>query len=68
MPTVFINYRRDESAGEARALYNDLVNQLGDDAVFMDVDSIAPGLDFRDVVQQRLASCDSCCRWSARSG
>jgi hypothetical protein len=58
MPTVFINYRREESAGEARALFKDMVAQLGDDAVFMDVDSIAPGLDFRDVVQQRLASCD----------
>ena len=58
MPTVFINYRREESAGEARALFNDLVAQLGDAAVFMDVDSIAPGLDFREVVQQRLASCD----------
>jgi hypothetical protein len=58
MPTVFINYRREESAGEARALFNDLVSHLGEDAVFMDVDSIAPGQDFRDVVHERVATCD----------
>jgi len=58
MPTVFINYRREESSGEARALFNDLVTHLGEDAVFMDVDSIAPGQDFRDVVHERVATCD----------
>jgi hypothetical protein len=56
--TVFISYRRETSAGEARALFNDLVALLGQNSVFMDVDSIALGRDFRTVLQEILASCD----------
>ena len=58
MGSVFISYRREDSQGEARALFQDLVARLGRDAVFMDVDSIALGRDFRDVLQDRLATCD----------
>jgi hypothetical protein len=58
MRTVFISYRRETAAGEARALFNDLVAQLGHNSVFMDVDSIALGRDFRGVLQETLASCD----------
>src|SRR4051794_8674606 len=58
MSTVFISYRRDQTAGEARALFNDLVERLGKSSVFMDVDNIALGRDFRYVLQERLASCD----------
>jgi hypothetical protein len=56
--SVFISYRREDSEGQARALFQDLVSRLGKDAVFMDVDSIALGRDFREVLQERLASCD----------
>lgn len=58
MGIVFINYRRDQTAGEARALYNDLVKLLGADRVFMDVDNIALGRDFREVLRQRLDDCE----------
>jgi hypothetical protein len=58
MGTVFISYRREETAGEARALFNDLLELLGERSVFMDVDNIALGRDFRQVLQDRLASCD----------
>lgn len=58
MGSVFINYRRDETAGEARALFNDLAATLGPDSVFMDVDNIALGRDFRHALQERLGSCD----------
>jgi hypothetical protein len=56
--TVFISYRRENVAGEARALFSDLVTRLGKDSVFMDVDSIALGRDFRGVLQEILGSCD----------
>jgi TIR domain len=59
MARVFISYRRDDSEGQARALFRDLSDMLGKDAVFMDVDSIALGRDFREVLQEHLASCDS---------
>jgi len=58
MSTVFISYRRENTAGEARALFNDLVARLGEDSVFMDVDSIALGRDFRSVLQETTAACD----------
>jgi hypothetical protein len=56
--SVFISYRREDSQGQARALFQDLVASLGKGAVFMDVDSIALGRDFREVLQERLATCD----------
>jgi hypothetical protein len=58
MSTVFISYRRQAAAGEARALFNDLVARLGHGAVFMDVDSISLGRDFRSELQKTLATCD----------
>ena len=47
MGSVFISYRREDSEGQARALFQDLVARLGRDSVFMDVDSIGLGRDFR---------------------
>jgi formylglycine-generating enzyme required for sulfatase activity len=58
MSTVFISYRRENTAGEARALFNDLAARLGENSVFMDVDSIALGRDFRSVLLETTASCD----------
>jgi hypothetical protein len=58
MSTVFISYRRQTAAGEARALFSDLVARLGQSAVFMDVDSISLGRDFRSELQKTLAICD----------
>lgn len=58
MGIIFINYRREETAGEARALYNDLVALLGSERVFMDVDNIALGRDFRQVLHEYLDKCE----------
>jgi uncharacterized protein YjbI with pentapeptide repeats len=58
MAMVFISYRRGQTAGEARALCNELVAILGRDSVFMDVDAIALGRDFRTAIRDRLESCD----------
>src|SRR6266481_64054 len=58
MSTVFISYRREITAGEARALFNELLEKRGKNSVFMDVDSIALGRDFRSALQKTLDSCD----------
>jgi hypothetical protein len=58
MSAVFISYRRDDTSGEARALFDFLSNHLGKKSVFMDVDSIALGRDFRTVLQETTSSCD----------
>jgi hypothetical protein len=55
---VFINYRREDSAGHAGRLYDPLSERFGDDHVFMDVDAIDPGEDFAEVVEQKVGSCD----------
>ena len=54
---VFISYRRQESSGLAGRLYERLAARLGDDQVFMDVDTIAPGLDFAEVITQAVSTC-----------
>jgi formylglycine-generating enzyme required for sulfatase activity len=39
-------------------LFNELLQKLGKNSVFMDVDSIALGRDFRGALQKTLESCD----------
>jgi formylglycine-generating enzyme required for sulfatase activity len=56
---IFISYRRGDSEGQARALSIELAKLVGEDAVFMDVDSIALGRDFRQALHDRLESCDA---------
>lgn len=58
MRTVFVSYRRGDSEGQARALKNDLVEVIGKGSVFMDVDNIDPGQDFRHALHKQLESCD----------
>jgi TIR domain len=52
--SVFISYRRDDSAGYARALGDELAREFGAGHVFIDVDDIAAGAAFGDVIQQQL--------------
>lgn len=52
--TVFISYRRDDSAGYARALGDALAREFGAGRVFIDVDDIAAGSAFGEVIQQQL--------------
>lgn len=54
MPSVFISYRRDDSAGFAGRLADALEQRLGAGAVFRDVDDIQPGADFEAVIARGL--------------
>jgi hypothetical protein len=54
---VFVSYRRQETSGIAGRLYDRLAARFGNDQIFMDVDTIAPGADFRDVIAQAVSSC-----------
>ena len=56
---VFISYRRQETSGMAGRLYDRLAAHLGEDQVFMDVDTIAPGVDFAEVITQAVRSCEA---------
>ena len=68
MAGIFIGYRRDDSAGHARALFDRLRAHFGAELVFMDVTDIEPGMDFTDVLDKAIGSCDVCSRSSAGSG
>jgi TPR repeat protein len=56
---VFICYRREDSAGFARLIYDRLTHKLGHESVFFDVDNIPPGLDFVDILSERVGQCDA---------
>jgi hypothetical protein len=55
---IFVNYRRDDSSGYANSIYQSLVVRFGADQVFMDVDTIAPGENFDQRIDQTLSTCD----------
>ncbi len=52
--SIFISYRREDSAGEAGRLAEHLVRRFGADRVFIDIDTIAPGADFVDELGRAL--------------
>jgi hypothetical protein len=58
MARIFLSYRREDSGGWAGRLYDRLSQHFGDEHVFMDIDAIAPGLDFVEVIQHAVQSCD----------
>lgn len=55
---IFICYRREETAYPAGWLFDRLTEHLGGGQVFKDVDSIEPGDDFVQIINQAIASCD----------
>jgi hypothetical protein len=55
---IFISYRRDDSAGYAGRLFDHLSAHFGADNVFMDIDTIQPGEDFRKVISRAVGTCD----------
>ena len=54
---VFINYRRDDSAGHAGRVRDRLAHELGRDLLFMDVDAISLGANFSKVLHEEVAKC-----------
>jgi hypothetical protein len=57
MGGIFITYRRDDASGYVHAIRDRLVTRFGSDQIFMDIDSIEPGLDFVEVIENSVASC-----------
>jgi len=57
VPGVFISYRREDCAGHAGRLYDRLAEHLGPELVFMDVDSIEPGVDFSERLDEAVGAC-----------
>ncbi|WP_068639557.1 toll/interleukin-1 receptor domain-containing protein [Thauera butanivorans] len=54
MPSLFVSYRREDSAGFAGRLTDALEQRLGAGSVFRDVDDIRPGADFEIAIEHSL--------------
>jgi hypothetical protein len=57
---IFISYRREDSAGYAGRLHEELAERFGAGEVFRDVDTLRAGQDFDEAIRGRLAQCDAC--------
>ena len=55
---IFISYRRGDSSGHAGRLSDRLIAEFGEAHVFMDVDTIEPGADFVEYIDEAVGSCD----------
>ncbi|HET6972888.1 MAG TPA: toll/interleukin-1 receptor domain-containing protein [Pyrinomonadaceae bacterium] len=58
MPQIFLSYRRSESKYIAPMLSEKLEQRFGDDSVFLDVDNIPLGVDFREFIGNAVGQCD----------
>lgn len=58
MPRIFISYRRDDTGYIAGMLAERLEEVFGKEAVFIDVDAIPLGVDFREYLNQAVAKSD----------
>lgn len=56
--TIFLCYRRDDSADVTGRIYDRLVERFGAEQVFKDVDSIPIGVDFRAYLAGQVGACD----------
>ena len=71
--TVFISYRREDSEDATGRIRDRLKDRFGAAAVFMDIDSIPPGIDFRAHIAAAIDACDVVLvvigsRWLEREG
>jgi formylglycine-generating enzyme required for sulfatase activity len=57
-PSIFICYRRDDTAGHAGRLYDRLAAHFGHKRVFIDIDLIEPGEDFVQKIEEAVGSCE----------
>jgi TIR domain len=52
---VFVNYRSEDTAHAAGRLGDELIRRFGEDRVFIDIDSLEPGIDFRKDIATAVA-------------
>jgi hypothetical protein len=58
MPRITISYRRDDSLDITGRIFDRLADHFGREAVFRDIDSIPPGVDFRRHIDRVLDESD----------
>jgi hypothetical protein len=61
---IFLNYRREDAAGHAGRLWDALSEGIEDqpgfdeNQIFMDIDTIEPGVDFREAIRKAVQASD----------
>jgi hypothetical protein len=58
VPKIAISYRRSDSAAVAGRIFDYLTTHYGEKSIFMDIDGIPFGVDFRKHVQETLLATD----------
>jgi TIR domain len=56
--SIFISYRRSDSADIAGRIYDRLVEEYGRASIFKDVDSIPLGTDFKEYLDRKVSECN----------
>ncbi len=56
---IVISYRRADSAGFTRALRERLVDRFGEARIFLDVETIEAGADFRERLRLAVSQCEA---------
>src|SRR5690242_18937343 len=57
MSSIFVSYRRKDSASICGRIYDRLVERYGREWIFKDIDSIPLGVDFADYINECLSMC-----------
>jgi hypothetical protein len=55
---IFLSYRKKDSESITRHLCLDLEKSFSKEQIFMDMDKLDPGVEFEEVIKERLADCD----------
>ncbi len=58
MTRVFISYRRHDSKYQAREMHRAFAEAVGRENVFMDIDSIPPGANFKKILKGWVDECE----------
>ncbi len=58
MNSIFISYRRNDNPDAAGRVYDRLKSHFHEANVFFDIDSIPPGVDFRQFITEIVSKCD----------
>ena len=57
MSAIFLSYRRDDTSGYAGRLFDNLAQRFGRERVFMDIETLEPGMDFVAGIERAIESC-----------
>ena len=56
-PTIFLCYRREDTQGFARGIYESLADKYSHEQVFRDIDSTPAGVRYSTWIESRVAQC-----------